>query len=290
MPVSIGVAKTKTLSKIANRFIKKQKIESGVLNLMDHPKLGEYLKRTPVEDIWGVGGRYKKMLNSHGISNAYELSLADEKWVKKRMTVMGLRTVLELKGQPCIDFDYEPSAKKAIISSRSFGKVTDDKKSVQESVAFHVARAAEKLRKQKSACSLLSVFLRTNKFKSELPQYHNGVQVQLPVPTSITAELTDFAMKGVDQIFRDGYMYHKVGVLLTNIIPEDTAQFGMFDTDTRVKNRIATQIMDEINQKMGKETLRMAASGTQRVWQMRRAMTSPRFTTNWQEIPTVIAG
>lgn len=289
LPTSIGVANTKTLSKIANRFIKKQKIESGVLNLKDHPNLDDYLKATPVEDIWGVGFQYKKMLNSHGIENALDLSKANDKWVKKRMTVQGLRTLMELNGQPCIEFDYDPAPKKAIISSRSFGKITDKKSNVQEAVAFHVARAAEKMRKQKSACSLLSVFLRTNKFKSELPQYHNGVQVQLPVPTSITSELTEFAMKGVEQIFREGYMYHKVGVLLTDMVPEDVAQIGLFDSELRVKNRIATELLDQINSKMGKETLRIASSGVNRDWTMRREMTSPKFTTSWLEIPIVKA-
>ena len=289
LPTSIGIASTKTLAKIANRFIKKQRIKSGVLNLTNHPNLDDYLKKTPIEDIWGVGSRYKKMLNLNGIHNAYEFSQADEKWVKKRMTVMGARTLRELRGEPCIDLDESPDPKKAIISSRSFGRITDKKQSVQEGVAFHVARAAEKLRKQKSACSLISVFLRTNKFKSELPQYHNGVQIQLPVPTSITSELTEFAMKGVEQIFREGYMYHKVGVLLTNIIPENTSQFGLFDTELRVKSRIATEMMDQINKKMGTETIKLARSGVNREWEMRREMTSPKYTTNFFEIPIVKA-
>lgn len=289
MPVTIGVAKTKTLAKIANRFAKKHKEPSGVLNLCDFEDIEPYLKDTDIKDIWGVGSQYRKMLNNYGIENALDFTKAERKWIRKRMTVVGERTWLELNGQPCIELEEHPPDKKAIISSRSFGRMTDSKDEVREAVAYFTARAAEKMRKQKSAAKIMSVFLRTNKFKTELPQYHNGVQIDLPVPTSITSELTKYALKGFEQIFRESYLYQKVGVMLTELIPENTAQFGLFDDQDRVKGNIATQTMDAINQKFGSNTLTVASSGNKRNWSMKREHLSPRYTTYWNDLPTVKA-
>jgi DNA polymerase V len=288
MPVTIGVAKTKTLAKIANRFAKKTKAKSGVLNLCDYEDNTRFLKGTEIRDIWGVGGQYRKMLNNYGIENAYDFTKADRKWIRKRMTVVGERTWLELNGQPCIEMDEEAPAKKAIISSRSFGKMTDSREDVKEAVAYFTSRAAEKIRKQKSAAKVMSVFLRTNKFKTELAQYHNGVQINLPVPTSITSELVKYALKGFNQIFRPEFLYQKVGVMLTELVPENTAQFGLFDPADRVKANAATQKIDELNKKYGSGTISIASTGTDRDWSMRRNFLSPKYTTYWDNIDHIL--
>jgi DNA polymerase V len=289
MPVSIGIATTKTLAKLANRYAKKKKRDIGVVDLTKNEDISAYLKATPIGDVWGVGSQYRKMLNNYGIETAYDFSKASRAWVKKRMTVVGERTWLELNGTPCIEMEYSPPDKKAIISSRSFGKMTDDKNSVREAVAYFTARAAEKMRKQNSAAKVLSVYLRTNKFKTELPQYHNGVQVNLPIPTSVTGELVEYALKGFEQIFKENYLYQKVGVLLTELVPEDTAQIGMFDSRNRVNSNIATRKMDELNKKFGSNTVFSAASGTVRNWSMKREFTSSKYTTYWEELPLVKA-
>lgn len=289
MPVTIGVAKTKTLAKIANRFAKKKKIKSGVLNLCDYDSSDSFLEETNIKDIWGVGSQYRKMLNNYGIENALDFTKADRKWIRKRMTVVGERTWLELNGQACIQMEEHPPDKKAIISSRSFGKMTDVKEEVKEAVAYFTSRAAEKMRKQKSAAKVMSVFLRTNKFKTEMAQYHNGVQINLPIPTSITSELVKYALKGFEQIFRENYLYQKVGVMLTELVPDNSTQFGLFDDKNRVKANIATSTIDKLNKKFGSDTISIASSGKKRNWSMKRDYLSPRYSTYWEEIPIVNA-
>ncbi|MFC2131878.1 Y-family DNA polymerase, partial [Bacteroidota bacterium] len=289
LPVSVGIAETKTLAKIANRLAKKSNKAEGVLNLCHSEHIERALKMTEVEDVWGVGRQYSKLLRKHGINTAYELSLANDKWVKKRMTVMGMRTVMELRGTPCIELDYTSPAKKAIVSSRSFGILTDSLQDVSEAVSSYITRAAEKLRKQRSAATILSVFLRTNPFKREMPQYHNGVMVEMPIPTDSTAELMTYATKGLRQIFRAGYKYHKAGVMLTGIVPHDRAQYALFDSENRIKMNEITAVMDNINEVYGRDTLFYASAGIKKRWSMRREMKSPSFTTSWKELPVVYA-
>ncbi len=287
IPVSVGIGPTKTLAKLANRLAKKSKKANGVLNLYNSPYLKQAQQRTKVGDIWGVGRKYSKLLKNHGINTAYELSLADDRWIKKRMTVMGLRTVLELRGTPCIELDYSPAPKKAIVSSRSFGRLTDSYQDISEAVSTYLTIAANKMRKQKSAAHLLSVFLRTNPFKNDLPQYHNGVLCELPVPTDSTSELLDYAHKGLKQIFKEGYKYQKAGVMLSGLVPYDHSQYALFDTINRKKMNKLTIIIDEINEKFGRDTLFYASAGIKKRWSMRREKMSPKYTTSWKELPVV---
>lgn len=288
IPVSIGIAETKTLAKLANRFAKKVPSNKGVLNIYGLENKDYYLKNTEVADIWGVGRQYTKLLNLQNIFTAYDLANANEKWIKKKMTVMGLRTALELKGIPCIEYEYFPPAKKAIVSSRSFGQTVQDIASVKEAIAFFVTRASEKMRAQKSSANLLSVFLRTNPFKKEA-QYHNGVLIQLPVPTDSTSELIFYAMKGVEQIFRIGYKYYKVGVMLSGLVPTNRSQSSIFDTEDRMKMAKITEVVDEVNKKMGSNTLFYAATGINRKWRTRADMRTPKYTTDWDQLPLVSA-
>ncbi len=289
IPVSVGVAETKTLAKVANRIAKKNDRFGGVLNLTGDPARDEFLKKVDVSDIWGVGRQYTKFLYRHNITNAFELSRARDKWVKKHMTVMGLRTVLELRGIPCIELEYTPPPKKAIVSSRSFGRLVTEKKELKEAIAYFTTRAAEKMRLQRSACTSMSVFVRTNPFKN-CRQYHNGVLVQLPVPTDSTAELLFYADKAVEQVFREDILYYKVGVMLTGFMPVNHDQTALFETEDRKRMAKITEMMDNINLQMGSGTLFYAGTGIKREWKTRAGMKSPRYTTNWDEIPTVKAG
>ncbi|MFP4369200.1 MAG: Y-family DNA polymerase [Candidatus Kapaibacterium sp.] len=288
LPVSIGSAPTKTLSKIANKFAKKHKECGGILDLCGLKDYSDYLKQTPVSDIWGVGRQYAKLLNRHGIFNAWELSRANDKWIKKNMTVMGLRTVYELRGIPCIEMEYTPSPKKAIISSRSFSKPVGTFVEVKEAVSLFTSRAAEKMRLQKSAATELSVFLRTNPFK-DTPQYHNGVFARLPVPTDSTAELLEYADKAARQVYREGFLFQKAGIMLAGFVPMDHSQLAMFDSKDRIKMNRLTEVMDQVNMEMGSGTLFYAASGIKRDWHMKREMKSPHYTTRWNDIPEVSA-
>lgn len=287
IPVSIGVAETKTLAKLANRIAKKNKESSGILNIFGIEDKDEILKMLGVEDVWGVGHQYTKFLNKYSIKTAYDLAKADDKWIQKHMTIMGLRTVWELRGIPCVEAEHTPPPKKAIVSSRSFGYLVTEKVQVKEGVAYFTTVAAEKMRRQRSGTRALTVFLRTNPFKTELPQYHNGCLVELPLPTDSTAELISYAMKGVEQIFREGYKYHKVGVMLTDFVPVNHSQLSIFDTEDTIKKAKITELMDTVNTLMGKNTLHYAATGVKREWRTRSERKSPRYTTNWDELPLV---
>jgi DNA polymerase V len=286
IPVSVGIASTKTLAKLANRFAKKHPDTGGVLNLYDSGDISEYLKATPVEDIWGVGRQYSKMLKGHSYYTALDFTQARDEWIRKKMTVMGLRTAFELRGTPCIEFEHARPAKKSIVSSRSFGKVTDSIQDVKEAVAYFTAVAAAKMRKQKSAAHILQVFLRTNPFK-ESPQYHKGVLMEFPIAENSTSTLTAWAMRGVDQIFREGYLYHKVGVMLSGFVRADNSELSLFDDADRIKSAKVTELMDQINKDHGANTIFCAAAGTKRSWKTKSEKRSPRYTTNWDELPIV---
>jgi DNA polymerase V len=284
IPVSIGIAETKTLAKIANRVAKNNSKFRGVLNLYNSDERKNALLATDVADVWGVGRQYTKLLYRNGIRNAYELSLAKDKWIQKHMTITGLKTVHELRGIPCIEHEEGPPANKAIIVSRSFSHLVTSISEIREALAFYATRAGEKLRKQKSAASLMTIFLRTNPFKQS-PQYHNGVVVKLPMPTDSTIEMLAYCDKGLKQIFRKGYKYHKVGIMLTGIVPLDKSQIALFDTEDRIKMAKITEVFDKINSEMGAGTLFFGTAGTKKEWITKAEMKSPRYTTRWDELP-----
>ncbi len=288
IPVSIGIAETKTLAKLANRRAKKNQEYKGILNLINNVEIESHLKLTNVTDVWGVGRQYTKLLNCHNIYNAYDLSKVNHNWIKKKMTVQGLRTVMELNGFPCIEGEFIPPDKKGIISSRSFSNYVSEKNELSEAIATYTSRAAEKLRMQKSVANMISVFLRTNPYKNT-PQYHNGCQVMLPVATDFTNELIDYALKGLEQIYKPNYLYQKVGVMITGILPKNILQNSLFDNIDREKNQKLVDAIDKINLEYGSDTIYFASSGVQKKWQMKRDFKSPQYTTRWEDIPYVIS-
>jgi DNA polymerase V len=290
IPVSIGIAPTKTLAKLACRIGKKDTGCNGVFELADRGRVEETLAATDAGDVWGVGHQYRELLRRNGISTARQLRDAPDKWVRRNMTIMGLRTVWELRGVPCIPLDELPAPKKGIVSSRSFGRPVERVEELREAVAAYVSRAAEKLRAQKSVAGSLTVFLSTNRFKEDDPQYSTGISCRLPVPSSYTPRLIHVAGRLLARIYRPGYRYKKAGVMLYEIMPEGDAQLDLFSRlhDTGRTRRLMST-MDRINRSMGRHTLHFAAEGIVRPWQMRRDFLSPRYTTHWGEIPVVRA-
>lgn len=290
LPVSVGMGPTKTLAKIATHYAKQHNEFNGILNLFDYEDYSKFLKETEVEDIWGVGRQYSALLHLNGMHTAWDFTLADEKWVKKKMTIVGLRTLRELKGESCIEIEQTPPAKKSIISSRTFGEYLTNLSDMREAVAFFTARASEKMRSQNSAAKMLGVFIRTNPFKNS-PQYYNSVQISLPHPIAAANELMYYAERGLEKIYRDGYYYQKVGVLLADFVPISKVQVSLFDPPNRFEQLIATEVMDKINKKYGSETLHYASMGIsdQRTWRMKRSHLSGNYTTAWEHLPIVKA-
>jgi len=284
IPVSVGIAPTKTLAKLGSKIAKRDASRGGVARLDPREGIDEILAGVPAGDIWGVGPRYSEMLARHGIYNALQLARAEDRWVKKKMTITGLRMVLELRGIPCIPLDEAPSPKKEIVSSRSFGRPVETRQEIGEALASYTARAAEKLRAQRSAASCITVFLMTDRFKP-VSQYSNAAVAELPAPASDTSVLVHFAFRLLESIYRNGYLYKKAGVMLSGLVPENEVQLSLF-TGRRDRPGLM-KVMDGINARRGRNTVYFAAEGVTRPWHMRREFLSPRYTTEWSEIPVV---
>lgn len=288
IPVSLGVASTKTLAKIANHYAKKNKALTKGYFVLDSPeKTEEILKLTPIGDVWGIGRRYAKFLNSKSITSAYDFTQASPAWVRREMSVVGLRTWKELRGESCIDLEEMPMAKKSICTSRSFGHMLTELVDIEQAVAYYASACARKLRKQKSCAATLQVFLQTNPFRNDLTQYSPSIAIQLPVASSDSMEITHYALRGLKQIFKAGYSYKKAGIIVSNIIPQSHVQGNLFDTIDREKRFKLMKIIDVINQKNGSEKIRLASHGFDRYWINRREKLSPNYTTSLRELIVV---
>lgn len=287
IPVSVGVAPSKTLAKMANRYAKKTKQENGILVLDSHDKTTEVLRCTEVEDIWGVGSQYAKLLRRHGFSTAADVCNAPGDWMRKNMTVMGLRLWNELRGVPCIEIEEEIPDKKNICVARSFGQLLSQKRDVQEALANYTAIAARKLRKQGSCCCVVNVFIQTNNFRSQDPQYFRSINVQLPVATASTPELLHYAGIGLDQIWQSGFNFKKVGVMLLDLVPAAQAQSSLFDQRNRSKDDRLMKAVDLINKSSGQELVKFAVQGSGRKWKLRQEWLSPHYTTRLDQILTI---
>lgn len=289
LPVSIGIGPTKTLAKVANRFAKKHSFIENVFDITDHPDKDKILRWVEVEHIWGVGRQYARMLRRNGIENAYQLSQAPDKWVQKKMTIVGLRMVKELRGISCIDLEMDIDPKKEIVSSRSFGTPVTELRDMQEATAAYCTRAVEKLREEKQVASQITVFLTTNRFKNE-PQYANYATARLSLPSAYTPDFLKAAHKVLKNIFRPGYKYKKTGVMISDIMHQSKVPLDFFQpTYLDDKRKIIMDCMDDINEKMGSGRLTYAASGIKCPWQMKREKLTPSYTTSWSHIPVVKA-
>ena len=294
LPVAVGVGITKTLAKAANNRAKKLAHLDNVLAISDlsEQEQNKLLAGMPVNDVWGVGSRWTRQLSDLGINTALQLKQVSPSLIRKRFSVVLERTVHELNGVPCQNLELIAPDKKEIVSSRAFSRMINDKHSMQQAVARYIARAAEKLRKQGSCCQQLSVSITTNVFKKNVPQYHNWANTRLITPSHDTGLLIRQGKQCLDRIWKDGFEYKKAFVMLSNISSsKDSVQYDLFSTE---KNNPRTQksdaimgVMDAINTRMGKGTCRIASEGLrgQTHWQMKRHKHSPRYTTQWKELP-----
>lgn len=289
IPVSIGIGPTKTLAKIANRIAKKNPEHGGVFDLTGRPDLNGLLAGTEVRDIWGIGRRGAAKLNRRGVSTALDLKNASgDGWIRKHLTVTGLRTAMELRGIPCIPVEHEPVPRKSMICSRSFGKPVFTLADMREAVSTYVSTAAEKLRGEGLAAANLHVFLQTNSHRRDLPQYSAGLMIELVQPTSSTPALIGAALTGLKKIYRPGFAYRKAGVMLTGLTAAAMRQQDLFRPAPR-DNTALMHALDRINDRWGRETVRYASSGLAKPWCMTREHKSPAYTTRWKELPVVKA-
>jgi len=287
IPVTIGLSQTKTLAKIANRAAKKSPAAQGVLDLTGLSELTSILEATPVEDVWGVGPAYAKVLKAAGITTARKLRDADRRWIRRRMTVVGARIVEELRGVRCLPLEQCPAQKKSLTCSRSFGVPVKSLREMREAVAVYMTRAAERLRHAKLAAGVVTVFINTNRFSPE-PQYANSVSHELAYSTDSTDELLGWALAGLEKIFREGYRYKKAGVMLNRLVPADGQTRRLFGDADYERSRRVMKAVDEINARHGHDTVRLGVAKTDGRWKTKFLRRSPRYTTKLKEVLSII--
>jgi len=293
LPVSVGIAPSKTLAKVANGIAKKDTVCKGVLNFCDNPDIEKYLSDLPVQKVWGIGNGMTIRLNRYNINTALDLkkTIENRKWVKKHLHVTGLRTVLELNGMPCMQLNDAKESRKGIMTSRMFGKPIYDIDNLHEAISTFVSRAAEKLRAQYSVASILNISLTGDKYSNLKGKYKYGKGCVLKVPTAHTPTLIHLAKELVNQVYEEHTKYKKASVWLTGIVPNSEVQMDLFDPHlyTQEQHKLM-ECVDEINSKFGRNKASFASTGLQREkehqnkWLMKQDYLSNRYTTRWNEL------
>lgn len=290
IPVSIGISQTKTLAKIANHIAKKNPQYEGVYFLDTNDTIfAETLKQLPIEEIWGIGRKLSAKLNTMNIKTAWELRNSDASHLGKTFSVVLERTILELRGTSCIELDTMDTPKKNIMTSRSFGRATKELFDVQEALRVHASRGAEKLRSQNSLAQAVLVFLRTNRFNENQPQYHPSIVVPLLYPSNDTRQIIEAVQNGLKRIFKKNYLYQKAGVMMLDLVDKNKRQLDFFSAveneETKARSETLMHTLDKINQKMGRNTLAFGGINKKASWNLKRELISKRYTTCWNELP-----
>lgn len=290
LSIAVGMASSKVLAKLANRLAKVDPARAGVFRFPAAAALQPWLEVVPVEDIWGVGQRLARWCRLRGLSTAWALSQADPALVRRQWGVVGLRLQQELRGISCLPLVQGPSPKRETCVSRSFSQPIQDLQLLRQAVASYVVRAAEKLRQQKQRAACLTVFIRTSPFQSGF--YSNSATIKLALASNDTAVLLQAALPLVAQLFRNGYRFHKAGVLLQELQPLEQLQQHLFvslSPQQQQRRECLMQLVDQLNARFGAGTLQWAATGLQPPWLMRRGHLSQGYTTRIKELPLVQA-
>lgn len=280
IPVSVGIAPTKTLAKLTNRRAKKDARTGGVFVLADEAAIDAELAAMELTDLWGVARRLAARLNAIGITTPLALKQADPRFIRERFNVV----VERLVRVPCITLEEAPPDRKSIMASRSFGRVVETRAGLEEAIATYTSRAAEKLRGQGLAVNRIMIFAHTNPFKPEEPQYTAQRLVTLPIATADTGKLIAAAKRGLGAIYRADYRYKKAGIMLLDLVPAAAVQGALFDRPDTPRSQARRRAVDALNRRFGRDTVSFAASARRRAWKLRSEFISPRFTTNWDEL------
>ena len=287
IPTGIGIASTKVLSKAANRAAKNS--ASGVAELITDDIRDRLLANLAVEDIWGINRRLGVRLRSQGIATAAQLRDANESLIKQIMGIVGVRIMHELRGLSCLPLEAIAPPQKNMMCSRSFGQPVNTLEQMHEAIAHYAASAAAKLRQRKLRASVLGVFLTTNRFKPNDPQYSNSISVSLPTATNSSQILIQFAKLCMTSIFREGFSYKKCGVSLNDLSSVDAVQLNLLTAAVDPPDEKLMAVIDSLNRRYGTGTIRFASEGMRQDWKMRTDMRSPRYTSRWDELLVVKA-
>ncbi len=284
IPVSVGVAPSKTLAKVANRLAKKDPASGGVKILMDPTSQERALSKIELTDLWGVARRLSERLKVINITTPLQLRDADPRNIRRDFGVIGERIVCELRGVPCIDIEEITPDRKSLIASRSFGRPIATLNEMEEAVASYASRAAEKMRRQSLSTANLSVFIETNPFKKQDRQYRAYQSVQLPIATSDTGRLVAAALNGLKHIWREGYRYKKAGVMLLDLVPAIQIQGSLFAAPDSLSSQSRMRVLDTVNRRYGRGALVIGSVGLRSGWKLRRDHLSNNYTTSWSEL------
>ncbi|MGJ3322594.1 Y-family DNA polymerase [Klebsiella michiganensis] len=286
LTVGVGIAQTKTLAKLANHAAKQwQRQTGGVVDLSNIERQRKLMALLPVDEVWGVGRRISKKLESMGIDTVLKLADTDIRFIRKHFNVVLERTVRELRGEPCLGLEEFAPVKQEIVCSRSFGGRITEYHEMRQAICSYASRAAEKLRGEHQYCRFISAFVKTSPFALNEPYYGNSASVKLLTPTQDSRDIITAATKCLDAIWRDGHRYQKAGVMLGDFYSQGVAQLNLFDDNApRQNSEKLMEVLDHLNAKDGRGTLYFAGQGIQTAWQMKREMLSPRYTTRYSDL------
>jgi DNA polymerase V len=286
IPVSIGFAPTKALSKVANKIAKKFKEQTKGTYIIDtEEKRIKALKWLPVEDVWGIGRRHAKRLKAIHITNAYQFTQLSDEWVRKKMSIIGLRLKKELEGKSVLGLEL-PSDKKSIGITRTFPKTLLNYDDVKERVATFAIACSEKLRRQKLHCNTIMVFVKTNSHRKDLPYYNRNIVINTRYPTNSSFDIVKYAQEALKIIFKEGYQYKRAGVMVMNLTSQDKKQLSLFSNENP-KHLPVMEVMDRLNKFYGTNKVKLGSQSLEKQWVMNQRELSPRYSTNIEEVITI---
>ena len=284
IPVSVGIAPTKALAKVANRISKKfDKKTKGVYVISSREEREKALKWLKIEDVWGIGYRHSERLKNHNINKAYDFIKLPDNWVRTQMSVVGLRLKKELEGKSVLSLEEKRSPKKAIATTRSFEKNLTCFEDLKERISTFSICCSEKLRFQKSNCNSIYVFVKSNRHQKNKSQYRNGIVMTLPYGSNSSITISKYAVEGLKKIYKKGIEYKKAGVIVLGLIPNNKQQLNIFVKENP-KHQILMKTLDFITKKEGPSKIKLASQDLKRVWKMKQTKLSSRYTTELKEI------
>jgi len=286
IPTSIGIAKTKTLSKVANHIAKKK--QSGVVSLIGIENIDPILEKVEINDVWGIGKQLTKFYHQNGIYNAKQLKNKSNTWIKKSSNVLSSRTAMELKGISCINLETTRSKRKSCVVSRSFGKRIEDFQELKKAIAGYSLNASEKIRSESLVAKSITIFIRTSPFQNQYGFYSNSKTIDLPMATNNSIEIVKAAVSGLETIFKNGYLYQKAGVILSHLSDSNNGK-NLFSSEKDEKINSLMKSIDNTNYRYGRSTLSLASAGIHKKWNSKRQHYSKIDTADFYSLPTIKA-
>jgi DNA polymerase V len=284
IPVSIGIAPTKALAKVANRISKKfDKKTNGVYVINSQEKREKALNWLKIKDVWGIGYRHSELLKNHNVYKAYDFTKLPDDWVRKQMSVVGLRLKKELEGESVLSLEENRSPKKAIATTRSFEKNLTSFDDLKERISTFSICCSEKLRLQKSNCNSIYVFVKSNRHQKNKLQYQNGIVMTLPYGSNSSITISKYAVEGLKKIYKKGIEYKKAGVIVMGLIPNNKTQLNLFEKENP-KDQILMKTLDFIRKKEGPNKIKLGSQDLKKIWKMKQTKLSKKYTTCLNQI------